>query len=189
VAVGRGQGRREPAALRRGERDRDVYLGHEALPPLGGQARILIQTRIQATSPGLVCRLRDQPQRRPGHLAAQQRAEQLVLALGRDEGAGKRGSQLRLGVHDPAEPEQLVFEVVQLMLLVRDLDDRERAELLGRVGEVRGLGPARAGQAADQLQRGRRDPGPEQLLDQARLGLGLAGRVGQHPAEPGLRVQ
>src|SRR5215472_2981784 len=189
VAVARGQGRREPAPLRRGQRDRDVHLGHQALPPLRGQAGVLVQARIQATSPGLVRGLRDQPQRRAGHLAAQQRVEQLVLAVGRDERAGQRGPELRLGVHDPAEPEQLVLDVVQLVLPLGDLDDRERAELLGRVGDVRWLRPAQADQATDQPQRLGRDPRREQVPGQGRLGPGLPGRIGQHPAQRGMGVQ
>ena len=49
-----------------------------------------------------------------GDLAVQQRPDQCPLAVGRQVRAGKRGPQVGLRRHHPAEPEQLVFEVVQL---------------------------------------------------------------------------
>src|SRR5580692_6453039 len=188
MAVRRRQGRRQPAALRGGERDRDVHFGHESLPSFGGQAGKLFQARIQRTSPGLQGRLCDQPHRRLGHLAAEQRVEQLTLALCREVGVRQGGAQLRLGAHHPAEPEQLILQLVKRPATTGLLDDRERRELLGRVGQVGGLGPALPHQGGNQLQRRVADLPAEQCRHQAGLALGRPGGVGQRPPLTGVGV-
>src|SRR5580692_804627 len=189
MAVRRRQGRRQPAALRGGERDRDVHFGHESLPSFGGQAGKLFQAHVQRTSPGLQRRLRDQPHRRLGHLATEQRVEQLTLALRREERVRHGDAQFRLGAHHPAEPEKLILQLVKRPAAARLLDDRQRRELLGRVGQVGGLGPALLHKGGNQLHRRVADLPAEQRRHQTGLALGRPGGVGQRPPQPGLGIE
>lgn len=57
--------------------------------------------------------LRDEPDGGGGGLPAEQRGEQVALALGRYGRVAERAAQLRVGGEDAAEAEQLVLDVVE----------------------------------------------------------------------------
>src|SRR5712691_5022195 len=173
MTVGGGQRRCQPVALVRAELGRHVHLGHQPLAPLGGQARVVRQARLQATSPGMKCHLGDQPQRRLRDLAREQRVQQLLFVVGRDERIRQRGPQVRLGVDHPAEPEQLILELVQLGCVLCLGGDGDDGEFLGGVGQLSRGRPVPADQARHLRKRGGGDLLAQQRLDQPGFGPGV----------------
>src|SRR5579863_7969326 len=109
-----GQRRRQPVLLLLAERGRHPDHGDQALPAAGRGLGVGVQVRLQATSPRFEGRLGDQPFGFGANLAVQQGAEQPTLAFGGQVGVGQGGVELRLGHRHPAEPEQFVFQVVQV---------------------------------------------------------------------------
>src|SRR5215469_10861970 len=188
VAVGVRQGGGEPPALIFGEPGGDPHDGDQALPPGGGHPPVLVQRRLQVTSSRVDHRLGDQAERGRAHLGRQQRVQQAALALlrslifqGRPQG--------RLGTEDPAEPEQLILQVIELAFALGRGRGGQHGELLDRVGQVPRRGPAAVRHARDQVHGGRGDAAVQQPPDQAAPGRGRAGGVGQRPAHPQLLVE
>src|ERR1035437_8765164 len=126
----------QPIALLRAERDGHPDNCDQALPPLRRQPGVLGQACIQATSPGMHGRLADQVpcvRRRP---ALKERVKQAALVLCRNIGTGQDGAQLRRTRDHPAEPEQLVLQVVEVAPALGRGRDGEHRKLLNRVGQV-----------------------------------------------------
>src|SRR5689334_15705828 len=141
VAVGLGQRGGEPPPLILCEPGGDPDDGDQALPPRGGQPPVLVQRRLQVTSSRVDDRLGDQAERGRAHLGCQQRVQQATLALVRPlilQGRPQGG----LGTEDPAEPEQLILQVIELAVMLGRGRAGEHGELLGRVGQVPRRRPA-----------------------------------------------
>src|SRR5262245_38413476 len=188
VAVGLRQRGGEPPALIFGEPGGDPHDGDQPLPPGGGQPPILVQRRLQVTSSRVDDRLGDQAERGRAHLGRQQRVQQAALALVRRlilQGRPQSG----LGAEDPAEPEQLVLQVIQLAVTLGRGRGGQHGELLGRVGQVPRPRPPAVHHAGDQIQGGPGDAAVQQLPGQAAPGRRGAGGVGQRPAHAELPVE
>ncbi len=76
-----------------------------------------------------------------------------------DVGVVEQGRQPALGVEDPFEPEQLVFDLVEHTLLFGHREDHLVADRLDAVDEVPGLGPPLGRRRLQQAQHGRLRPG------------------------------
>jgi hypothetical protein len=116
-------------------------------------------------------------------LAVEQPVQQRLLAVGGQVAVGQRGPQLRLPVDDALEPEQLVFDLVELVVLLGLRQrgfDRDGFE---RVDDVARLGPAAASGLANEVERPVADLAGQQPVGQPDLGVGLQRRVGDRPAQ------
>ena len=133
AAVELREGGAEALLLRVAQRDRRGDDGDHAVPALGGELGQGLESRFQATSTRRGHKARHQTLGGRVGAAAEQAAQQLALGRGAGGTVGQRGPQLGVRGDDPAEPEQLVLDVV------------ERARLLrgGEVGDVRQLLAAR----------------------------------------------
>src|SRR5215470_12048865 len=189
VAVGLRQGGGEPPALLLGEPGGGPHDGDQALPPGGGQPPVLVQRRLQVTASWVDNRLGDQAQRGRAHLGRQQRIQQAAFALVRRPLILQGRPQGRLGTEDPAEPEQLILQVIELALTLGRGRGGQHGELLSRVGQVPRRRPAAIRHAGDQVQGGPRDAAVQQPPGQAISGFRGAGGVGQRPAHTGLPVE
>src|SRR6516164_1547304 len=113
VPVGGGQRLREPPALARGQLDRRAYHRDQLLPALRRDTGAQVQGDDERPPPRVRHHLADQAERHRRHLALEQGAEQLPLALLGQRRIGQRGPQVRIGRDHPAEPEQPVLQLVQ----------------------------------------------------------------------------
>src|SRR5215470_14321664 len=143
MSIGRDEGRGQPGPLFVGERHRDVDFRDEPLAQLGGEVHIGLKPCIQATSSRVRSCLGDQPKCRGADLARHQLGHQCGARVGWHELVGQRRTQARIGLHDPAEPEELVLKFVKLSVAVGGVRDRKHGKFVGRVGDVNGLGPPR----------------------------------------------
>src|SRR5690242_10278322 len=121
----------EPLALAAAEFGGDPHDSDQALPPVRDQPREVRQVRLQATPPGVDHRLGDEPERGRRHLAREQPVEQCTLLVVRHPLVGQGGEQFGLAAGDPAEPEQLVLDVVQVARAARSGRRGKDAKLLG----------------------------------------------------------
>src|SRR5262249_55037472 len=144
--------------------------GDQALPPRGGQPPVLVQRYLQVTSPWVDNCLGDQPERGRGYLGRQQRVQQATLALVQRPLILQGRPQGGLGAEDPAEPEQLVLQVVELAVTLGGGRGGQHTELLGRVGQVPRRRPAAVRHAGDQVQGGPGDAAVQQPPGQAAPG-------------------
>src|SRR5215472_9869863 len=136
VAVDGRQRRREPLALGLGQRAGDAHRGNQPVPPGRDEPGAVRQVRFQATSPGVQGDLGDQPQRRLRHLAFEQGVQQFALAVVGQQPTGQGRVQFWLGGVDPAEPEQLVLNVVKRARALGRCRRGHHGELLGSVRQV-----------------------------------------------------
>jgi hypothetical protein len=113
------------------------------------------------------------------------RSRRLVLpAAGR---VGERVAQLRVGLDELAEREQLVLE--PLGVGSRGPHHRDDPETLERVGQVASLRPALRGAGGDHVEGLSRDLAREHAAQQGCLGLALDRHVGRHAPQRGLVTQ
>src|SRR5690606_15640530 len=152
--VGGSQPRSEPLLLLLGERYGAAHDADQAFLESRDDPAVLVEGRFQATSSRMHHQLRDEPQGGAGDLPFEQLGQQRPLPVARDVRVAERPAQLGVGGEDPAEPEQLVFQVVDLAERLRLSGGGRHAEALQRVGKVTGAGPLRLHGGDGDLDRG-----------------------------------
>ncbi len=189
AAVELREGGAQASLLHIAQRYRRGDDGDHALPALGGELGQGLQSRLQATSTRRGHKTRHQTLGGRLGPAAEKAAQQLALGRGGGGAVGQRGAQPGVGGDDPAEPEQLVLDVVERARLLGGGEVGGVRQLLQRVHQVAGLRPAGAHHAGQQVGGRTADLSAEQALGQ--VGLGLAGlrRVGEDPTQRHLAVE
>src|SRR6516164_9417104 len=114
VAVDGRERPRQPLALLVAQFGGNPHDRDQALPPGRDEPRVVRQVRLQVTPAGVDRRLGDELQRGRCHLGREQLIEQGALLAVRQPLVGQGGKQLGLTAGDPAEPEQLVLDIVQV---------------------------------------------------------------------------